>query len=119
MRRREPRIPAGSPLRHILEYSLLILGAAIIAASFNLFLNPNRIASGGVTGISTILQDVWGMEPAWIQWGLNIPLFFLGLWLLGGSFGVKTALGSFILPLFVFLGRTLPPLTENLLLASI
>ena len=103
----------------VLEYTFLITGALIIAASFNVFLNPNRIASGGVAGISTIVYSLTGVEPAMTQWCLNIPLFLAGWRLLGGQFSVKTAVGSLILPLFVFMTRHIPPLTENTLLAAI
>jgi len=102
-----------------MEYTLLIAGALIIAASFNVFLNPNRIASGGVAGISTIVYSLAGVEPAMTQWFLNIPLFLAGWRLLGGQFSTKTAVGSLILPLFVLLTRHFPPLTENTLLAAI
>jgi len=91
----------------------------IIALSFNLFLNPNRIAAGGVTGLSTIIQQIWGITPAYLQWALNIPLWLLGLIVLGLRFGIKTAIGSFILPLFVLLTAGFSQLTDQPLLASV
>ncbi|WP_243633411.1 YitT family protein [Paenibacillus xerothermodurans] len=102
-----------------IEYALLLIGALCIAVSFNMLQNPNEIAAGGVTGISIIVREVLGIEPAFTQWALNIPLFVLGLWLLGGQFGLRTAIGSALLPMLVLLTRELPPLTDNLLLASI
>ncbi|MDF2662204.1 MAG: hypothetical protein K0Q94_4995 [Paenibacillus sp.] len=98
---------------------LLLTGCLIIALSFNMFLNPNRIASGGVAGISTIIQHLFGIEPAIMQWVLNIPLFMLGLLFLGGQFGLKTAVASIVLPLFVLLSRDIGPLTTDPLLATI
>lgn len=119
MRRKEPRIKYGSPLYHIIEYTLLIAGAFCIAVSFNLFTNPNRIASGGVAGISTVLEAVLGWEPGLTQWAFNIPLFIAGLIFLGRAFGLKTAVGTVILPLFVLLTSNWSPATDNLLLASV
>lgn len=118
-RRKGPRIPLGSPYRRVMEYALLLIGSFIVALSFNLFLNPNRVATGGVSGISTILHDTLNITPAYTQWALNIPLFGLGVILLGKRFGVKTAVGSVILPLFVLLTSQLEPLTEQTLLAAI
>lgn len=115
MQRRLQR-PLG---RKVMEYLLLLIGSGLIALSFNLFLSPNQVASGGVSGISIIVQEVFGLEPALTQWALNIPLFILGTWVLGGQFGVKTAVGSVLLPLLILLTRGLPPLTDNLLLAGI
>ncbi|NHN33899.1 YitT family protein [Paenibacillus agricola] len=103
----------------VVEYGLLLLGSLLIALSFNMFLSPNQVASGGVSGISIIVQSVFGFEPAITQWVLNIPLVVFGTYLLGGHFGLKTAVGSFLLPLIILMTRGLPALTNNLLLASI
>ncbi|AVF24397.1 putative membrane protein [Paenibacillus larvae subsp. larvae] len=102
----------------VMEYILLFIGSFIMACSFNLFLLPNQIASGGVSGISVVLQS-FGIEPAFTQWMFNIPLYILGVWLLGKQLGIKAAVGSLIFPFFVFLSSHFPPLTDNTLLASI
>ncbi|GAA3412760.1 YitT family protein [Paenibacillus hodogayensis] len=119
MRRKQPVLRIGGPLHQTIEYTLLLAGCLMIALSFNFFLNPNQIASGGVSGISTIIQQLFGIEPAVMQWVLNIPLFILGMLFLGGQFGLKTAIASVVLPLFVLLTRDLEPLTTNALLATI
>ncbi|MDF2925439.1 MAG: hypothetical protein K0R57_4353 [Paenibacillaceae bacterium] len=113
------RIKKGTALHYIFEYGLLLLGSLIIALSFNWFLKPNQVASGGVTGISVLTLHLWGIQPALMQWALNIPLFLLGILFLGRQFGLKTAVGSFVLPLFVLLTQHGEPLTDNLLLATI
>ncbi|MBE1447098.1 YitT family protein [Paenibacillus sp. OAS669] len=121
-RKKRPRNPAivqPGPGQRVMEYVLLLLGSLLIAISFNMFLSPNQVASGGVSGISIIVNSLFGIEPAITQWALNIPLFLLGTWALGGQFGVKTAIGSVLLPLLILLTRDLPPLTNNILLASI
>lgn len=109
----------GTAAHYMLEYGLLLLGSLIIALSFNYCLKPNHVASGGVTGISVITLELFGFQPALVQWALNIPLFLLGVLLLGKQFGLKTAVGSFVLPLFVLLTQNGEPLTDNLLLATI
>lgn len=119
MRRREPVLRKGTVSHHLSEYGLLLLGSFIIALSFNLFLSPNQVASGGVTGISVIVYHKLAVEPAITQWMLNIPLFLAGVLFLGKQFGLKTAVGSFVLPLFVLLTKGLPALTDNILLATI
>ncbi|RPK04227.1 hypothetical protein EH11_00631 [Bacillus subtilis] len=100
------------------DYVYILLGAAITAVSFNVFLLPNKIAAGGVSGISTILQS-YGFEAAYVQWIINIPLFIAGVILLGGKFGLKTLAGSVFLPLVVFLTRDIQPATYHELLAAI
>nr|WP_233522619.1 YitT family protein [Peribacillus glennii] len=101
------------------EYGLVLAGSAIIAIAFNVFLLPNRIASGGVSGISTILQAVAGFEPAYVQWAFNIPLFIAGLIYLGMQFGAKTLIGTVFLPFIVFMTNDWEPWTSDPLLGAI
>ncbi|MGX6445269.1 YitT family protein [Neobacillus sp. K501] len=102
-----------------LEYIYVIIGSGIIALSFNVFLLPNQIASGGVSGISTILLSVFGWEPAYVQWAFNIPLFIAGVILLGKQFGVKTLVGTIFLPFVVFFTKTIEPWTNDALLGAL
>ncbi|MGL4521290.1 MAG: YitT family protein [Bacilli bacterium] len=106
-------------LRTVLEYFGVLVGSVLVGASFNLFLLPNQIASGGVSGISTILQSTLGLEPAYVQWAFNIPLFALGFFFLGKQFGLKTLFGTLIGPFVVFLTNGLDPATQDPLLAAL
>jgi uncharacterized membrane-anchored protein YitT (DUF2179 family) len=105
--------------RLILDYVFILIGSAIIATTFNVFLLPNKIASGGVSGISTILKVVFDFTPAYVQWAFNIPLFIAGVIFLGRQFGVKTLVGTIFLPLVVKLTENIQPATHNPLLAAI
>lgn len=116
-RRRGNRISPA--MREIGSYALLLVGSFIVAISFNLFLLPNQIASGGVAGISVILHARLNIPPAYSQWALNIPLFAIGVLVLGRRFGVKTLLGSVMLPLFILLTSNWTTPTHDPLLASI
>lgn len=106
-------------LAKILEYLYILAGSAIIALSFNVFLLPNQIASGGVSGISTITDSLLGWEPAYVQWAFNIPLFIAGVVLLGKVYGFKTLIGTIFLPFVVFLTKDLEPWTNDPLLGSL
>jgi uncharacterized membrane-anchored protein YitT (DUF2179 family) len=114
--RREPMPPL---LKNIIEYGLVILGSFFVALAFNVFLLPNNIASGGVAGISTITKGVFGWEPGIVQWVLNIPLFITGVVILGKNFGIKSFVGTVMLPLFVLLTADLEPATPDPLLGAI
>ena len=102
-----------------MEYLHILVGAAIVGLSFNLFLLPNEIASGGTSGISTIMAAKFGFEPAFVQWAFNIPLFIAGVILLGRQFGVKTLVGTIFLPFVIYMTNNLEPWTTDPLLASI
>ena len=118
MRKRKHK-PKHPLIAKLIEYSFVLIGSALVAIAFNVFLLPNQIASGGVSGISTILSQTLGLEPAFVQWAFNIPLFIAGLLVLGMQFGVKTLVGTIFLPFVVFLTRNWAPWTNDALLGAI
>lgn len=103
----------------ILEYLYVIAGAAVVALGFNLFLLPNQVASGGVSGISTILNGLFGWNPGLVQYAFNIPLFLSGVVLLGKKFGFKSFIGTLTLPFVVLLTDSWEPWTNNPLLGAL
>ncbi|MEY2363388.1 YitT family protein [Lysinibacillus capsici] len=103
----------------IVEYAYVIVGAAIIAIGFNVFLLPNQVASGGVSGISTILHGLFGWNPGIVQYAFNIPLFIAGVLLLGKKFGIKSFIGTITLPFIVLLTNSWEPWTDNPLLGAL
>ncbi|MGN7116751.1 YitT family protein [Lysinibacillus odysseyi] len=110
------RIPAKDT---IIEYFYVIAGAAIVAVGFNAFLFPNQVASGGVSGISTILHGIFGWNAGIVQYAFNIPLFIAGVLVLGKKFGVKSLVGTLALPLFVILTEDWNAWTYTPLLGAI
>ena len=113
------RHPIPMKAIQIFEYVLVVLGSFFVPIGFNLFLLPNEIASGGVAGISTILYALFSFEPSIVQWVLNIPLFFLGMWILGRNFGAKTLVGTVMVPLFVSLTSEWNAASSDPLLAAV
>ncbi|MCA0757566.1 YitT family protein [Paenibacillus sp. N4] len=118
-KRRKGGRPLSPRTQSVWSVVQLLLGSVIVAVSFNMFLVPNGIASGGVSGVSILVQRLAGVMPAVTQWAINIPLFVAGVWLLGRRFALKTALGSILLPLFVLLTAHVASPTDNPLLAAI
>lgn len=118
-RRQRQTQPRSKMLQLMLDYTYILLGTIIVGLAFRLFLFPNEIASGGVSGISTIIGHVFGAEPALTQWFFNIPLFIAGIIFLGRQYGVKTLVGTILLPLVVYLSRNMAPVTDQPLLAAL
>ena len=109
-----------SPKKKLLiEYVWIIMGSILVGLAFNIFFLPARLAAGGVSGISTILYEMYGFEPAFIQWLINIPIFFIGLVLLGKDFSLKTLVGTFFVPLTIWLTASIPSTIDNPLLSAI
>jgi uncharacterized membrane-anchored protein YitT (DUF2179 family) len=72
-------------------YFFITLGTAMIALANDLFLIPNNVFSGGVTGISLIINHYTGWPVGLTYFVLNLPLLLAGLrWLGGLRFLVRT-----------------------------
>lgn len=106
--------------RHFAEYAGITIGTLIMAVGINLFLEPNTIAPGGVTGLGIILQKITnGLVTVWAtNLVVNIPLFILGVKVLGKAFGAKTLYATLILSFFLWLVPEMNT-TQDLLLASV
>ena len=75
---------------------------------------PNGFATGGVTGIGTILAKVTPISPgAWI-WGLNILLLILGFICFGKGNGIKTVYCSMLYSAITYVLEIIVPLTRPL-----
>ncbi|WP_205407254.1 YitT family protein [Sporosarcina sp. PTS2304] len=96
-----------------------MIGSIFVGLAFNIFFLPARLAAGGVSGISTILYELYQFEPAFVQWCINIPIFFLGLALLGKDFSLKTLVGTFFVPFTIWLSADIPFTIDNPLLSAI
>jgi uncharacterized membrane-anchored protein YitT (DUF2179 family) len=75
------------------DYALILSGALLQALSLRLFLVPARLASGGVSGLSQIINSFTGWPIGLMVLLGNIPLFLLGWRFLGGAnFALRTAI---------------------------
>ena len=72
------------------EYIVITLGSVIMAFSLVAFLGPAKIAPGGVSGLAIILYNIFNIPMGISMLVFNIPLFMLGLKLLGRKFGPRT-----------------------------
>lgn len=103
---------------YIIEYVGISVGAIIMALSLNMFLEPNTIAPGGVTGLAIVIKKLFNIPIDITNLAINIPLFIGGILILGKAFGAKTLYATFALSFFI---RILPQsnLTTDLLLAAV
>ena len=107
--------------RILKNYTEITIGALLYAAGVALFLDPNELASGGVSGISIIINSFFSAIPTgtWVVI-LNIPIIILGVWKLGAKILVPTfyalIVSSGAMTLFELY---IPPVTQNTLLACV
>ena len=73
------------------DFALLTLGSVIQAVALILFMVPANLVSGGLVGISQIINHFTGWPIGLMFFIGNIPLFFLGWRYLGGKeFAIRT-----------------------------
>ena len=84
-----------------IAYSLIAVGAFIMAAGFVLFITPYKIVPGGVYGVSIVLHHLFGTPVGLIALCFDIPLTLLGIKILGPRFGIKTVVGFVLTAGFV------------------
>jgi uncharacterized membrane-anchored protein YitT (DUF2179 family) len=106
-----------------ISYSLITLGAMIMAAGYVLFISPNKIVPGGVYGIGIVLHHLIGIPVGLTGLALNIPLTIIGIKVLGPRFGIKTIVGFVLTSLFIdgltMLWGDAPLVPDEMLLSSI
>jgi uncharacterized membrane-anchored protein YitT (DUF2179 family) len=105
-------------LRIVRDYVLITMGAVAIACSIDLFLAPNNVISGGVSGVALIANHLFGTPIGAVILVLNIPLFIIGWRSLGGFvFGIRTIYGVVVLSIAIdALVPFLTPVTHQPLL---
>src|SRR6056297_2563799 len=83
------------------NYLMIFTGAVLTALSLVLFTVPNKIAAGGVSGIATILYHMFGFNVGIVILVINVPLFLVAVYVLGGSTGAKTLWGIIVMSVSV------------------
>lgn len=95
----------------------IIAGCAVFSLGFDLFLEPNGLNAGGISGIAMLITHITGFGTVGVLSALiNLPLFFFGGKKIGMKFFVGSILGTIFLSVFLDLFLLIPPVeTEPLL----
>jgi len=104
------------------NYLFIIVGAMFLATGMVGFLIPNKIATGGIAGLSIILHHLFELPTGVILMIVNIPLLLLSLNYLGKKFAVRTIITIVITALFIdLLGEiyVIAAFSNNTLLSSL
>ena len=105
----------------VIDYLVITLGSVIYAAGISMFLDPNNLAPGGVSGIAIILNNfIKPINVGTIIVLINIPIMIIGVIKFGFRFLCSSiyavAVSSAAMEIF---DRTVGSLTSNPLLAAI
>lgn len=98
---------------------LFLIGPVITAFGVSVFYLPNKVVSGGVSGLSTILYHLAKIPPGLSFAVINVIFLLISFRVIGKEFVIKTVIGAANLSLFVQIFSELPPMTDDIVLASV
>ena len=100
----------------------MLLGNAILALGTAIFVVPNGLISGGVTGVALILQHFFGISVDIGVYVADVVLFILGALVMGKAFAATIIFSTVVYPTFFALFGKIPflmNLTDDKLMAAI
>lgn len=87
----------------IKRYFYLVIGTFFLAIAFNVFYAPNNLVTGGISGISIVLNNVFGLNKTLFIVISYVILLLVSLIVLGKESTKHSLIGSILYPLFVYL----------------
>ena len=105
--------------RRCMDYLTITVAAVIYAVAVSLFLDPNSLAPGGVTGIAIILNRITGLETGTWMFAVNIPILIIGMWKFGWRFILSTLYCTLAMSCMTNLLSPVGALTTDPLLAAL
>lgn len=97
----------------------LLLGSIVLAVGINLFIAPNNLAFGGVTGMTILIQSLTGIPIFVSNFILSFIVILLGWCELGREFMIKTIIPTVVLPFFLYLTAPLGKYTISLPVSAV
>jgi len=85
------------------DYLLIFIGSLITALGINIFIVPNKIAPGGVSGIATVIYYISNqtLPVGTVMLILNVPLFIIGFKYIGKRFIARTLVSTILLSFLI------------------
>lgn len=103
---------------NVYDYVQIALGSLIGAVAYPMFLVPNHIAPGGLTGLATVLNYLLQVPVGMTSLVLNIPLFIIGYRSMGRVFALRSLIATIIFSVLIDL-IPLPALTHEPFLGAL
>ena len=109
----------SSAKNFLIDVVFTIIGSALVGAALSVFIEPNDIAPGGVSGLAIALAYITPIRVSIWTLALNIPLLLCAWRILGKRSLIFTLISTVLLSVFIDLSAAfLPAYTNNPLLAA-
>ena len=106
-------------LQFFKEYIIVALACMVMAFNTSYFFIGNKLAQGGVSGLSLIIHYLSNIDMSYLYFALNIPLIILAYIFLGKNFLLKTFFATFVLSVFLKVFASFSEPLDDILLAAI
>lgn len=101
------------------KYLTITLAAVVYSVAVSLFIDPNNMAPGGVTGLAIILSRFVPVSTGTLILLINIPILIFGIWKFGLRFTVSTIYATALISIFTNILENLEPATHDTMLAAL
>ncbi len=99
------------------RFIFITIGAILMAVALEIFLVPNEIIDGGITGISIVLSEITPIKLGLYLFVINLPFLFLGYKQIGKTFAFSTLYGIVMLSVATTFLHHFEPFTNEKILA--
>ncbi len=105
------------------RYTFLIIGCFLLAFAFNVFYKPNNLVTGGVSGLSIVVNHLFGISTSLFIAISYIVLLIASFFILGKNTTKYSVIGSILYPLFIYITKDIGTLihfdVDNMLLIAL
>lgn len=98
---------------------MIIIGAALMSVALEIFLVPNELIDGGITGISIMLSHIFNIPLGIFLTLLNLPFLVIGYKQIGKTFALSTLFAVVVMSIGTQLLHPVNPITVEPLLAAV
>lgn len=109
----------GKSWRILKDLVMIFVASLIYGAGISLFLDPNNLAPGGVSGVAVILNRLSGIDTGTLYLLINIPIILVGIWKFGLRFMGKTMYAVILTSWATNILTPYGPMTTDPLLAAL
>jgi len=99
------------------RFIFITIGAILMAVALEIFLVPNEIIDGGITGISIVLSEITPIKLGLYLFIINLPFLFIGYKQIGKTFAFSTLYGIVMLSAATTFLHHFEPFTNEKILA--
>jgi uncharacterized membrane-anchored protein YitT (DUF2179 family) len=97
----------------------IMFGAVLVSVALEIFLVPNHIIDGGITGISIMVSHLTGIPLGIFLTLLNLPFLIIGYKQIGKTFVISTLFGVIVMSVGTTLLIPVEGITHDLLLSAV